>query len=176
MNKVIFSLVVILTLFVLVSNKGMMQKTKAPSFIRKTKEVKIDCPPSLEMYYAIEQYSDSFNIPKEYAYKIAYKETHYQGPFHWSYNHEQNSTAGAVGPMQVMVGTARGINKDGVSRHKLMTDIEYNVMTSMKLMRHLYDLRKSWALALGEYNTGQICVNGYARDVLSNDINWKYYE
>lgn len=176
MNKVIFSLVVILTLFVSMSNKGVVQKEKAPSFIRKTKEAKIDCPPSLEMYYAIERYSDSFNIPKEYAYKIAYKETHYQGPFHWNYNHEQKSTAGAVGPMQVMVGTAMGVNKENVSREKLMTDIEYNVMTSMKLMRHLYDLRKSWAIALGEYNTGQKCVNGYARDVLGDELKWKNYE
>lgn len=176
MNKVIFSLVVILTLFVLMSNKEVVQKEKAPSFIRKTKEVKIDCPPSLEMYYAIERYSDSFNIPKEYAYKIAYKETRYQGPFHWNYNHEQKSTAGAVGPMQVMVGTAIGINKENVSREKLMKDIDYNVMTSMKLMRRLYNLRGSWAVALGEYNTGQACVNGYAQDVLYDEVNWEYYE
>jgi soluble lytic murein transglycosylase-like protein len=75
--------------------------------------------------------------------------------------------------MQVMVSTARWINKDGVSRNKLMNDIEYNVYTSMKLLRILYDKRKNWKLVFGEYNTGRPCVNGYAEKVYLYQLDWK---
>lgn len=174
MNKVFFSLIIVLSLFVSMS-KTYSNKTSKKYFYRKENRIDPGYPPCVQMYMSIEKYADSFNIPKQYAYGIAYKETKYQGPFHWKYNHKLSSTAGAVGPMQVMVGTARGINKDGVDRSRLMTDIEYNVMTSMKLIRRLYNLRGSWAIALGEYNTGRPCINGYARDILNHKTNWKRY-
>lgn len=176
MNKVIFSLVVILTLVVLTSNNKKEASVSAEDFVRMTKDKKEKTPPCMQMYYSIEKYSDSFNIPKKYAYGIAYKETHYQGPFHWGYNYKQKSGAGAIGPMQIMHSTARGLNDDNVSRDKLMSDIEYNVMTSMKLMRKLHNKYGSWGLALGCYNTGHPCVNSYARDILNSNINWKNYE
>ena len=75
--------------------------------------------------------------------------------------------------MQVMVSTARWINKDDVSQNKLMNDIEYNVYTSMKLLRILYDKRKDWKLVFGEYNTGRPCVNGYAEKVYRYQLDWK---
>jgi soluble lytic murein transglycosylase-like protein len=130
-------------------------------------------PPSLKMYKYIKAYADTFDIPLNYAFGIAYAETRYSGPFQWKYNPAQTSCAGAVGPMQVMVSTARYINKDNVSKEKLRTDIKYNVYTSMKLLRRLYDLRGNWKLVFGEYNTGRPCVNGYADRVYNHKINWR---
>jgi hypothetical protein len=144
-----------------------VEEFRRESIIRKTD------PPCIQMYESIEKYSDSFNIPKRYAYGIANAETSYRGPFHWKYRHAQTSCVGAVGPMQVMLSTARWINKDGVSLDRLKNDIEYNVFTSMKLLRILYNKRKNWKLVFGEYNTGRPCINGYAEKVYSHQLNWK---
>ena len=147
--------------------------------IKSTQEVRIPdsidqgAPPSLQMYKYIKAYADTFDIPLRYAFGIAYAETRYEGPFQWKYNPAQISCAGAVGPMQVMVSTARYINKDNVSKEKLRTDIKYNVYTSMKLLRRLHNLRGNWKLVFGEYNTGRPCVNGYAERVYNHKINWR---
>jgi soluble lytic murein transglycosylase-like protein len=130
-------------------------------------------PPCLEVYYRIKEYADSFDIPLRYAFGIAYAETRYEGPFQWKYNPAQTSCVGAVGPMQVMPSTARWINKDQVSSEYLRTNIRYNVYTSMKLLRKLYNLRGDWKLVFGEYNTGRPCVNDYANRVYHHQINWK---
>jgi len=129
-------------------------------------------PASIQMYNYIKQYADTFDIPLRYAFGVANTETGYRGPFHWKYNPAQISSAGAVGPMQVMVSTARWINKDNVSEHKLRTNIEYNVYTSMKLLRRLFIKSKDWRLAFGEYNTGRPCINGYANVVYNYKPNW----
>lgn len=171
MNKIAISIIVILSLFVLMSHKKGVNKEE--HVIRESKYIEDKKPPCLSMHFNIEKYADSFNIPKRYAYGIAYMETKYQGPFHWEYNHKQTSNAGALGPMQVMLSTARGLNKDKVTRDRLKNNIEYNVMTSMKLLRRLYNLRGSWAVAFGEYNTGKPCINGYANQVINHKINWK---
>jgi len=145
--------------------------------VETTQEVRIPdsidqgTPPSLQMYKYIKAYADTFDIPLKYAFGIAKAETGYNGPFHWKYNPAQISCAGAVGPMQVMVSTARGINKDMVSKERLRTDIKYNIYTSMKLLRRLYNLRGNWKLVFGEYNTGRPCVNGYAEKVYNYKLN-----
>ncbi len=141
--------------------------------IRKPNPVTITDPPCMQMYFHIEQYADSFNVPKRYAYGVAAAETGYRGPFHWKYNHAQGSSAGALGPMQVMLETARRNNKDNVSRERLRNDIEYNVMTSMKVLRKLYNIYGDWKVVFGCYNTGRPCVNGYAQRVYSHQIDWK---
>ncbi|NCX06443.1 MAG: lytic transglycosylase domain-containing protein, partial [Actinobacteria bacterium] len=71
-------------------------------------------PPCLQMYYYIEKYSEQYRIPRDYAFGVAWKETRYEGPFHWKYNPGQESCAGAVGPMQIMPATARMMWKDKV--------------------------------------------------------------
>ena len=129
-------------------------------------------PPCLQMYNYITAYADTFNIPLHYAFGIANTETSYRGPFHWNYNPALTSCAGAVGPMQVMVSTARWINKDNVSKERLRTDVKYNVYTSMKLLRKLFIKNRDWKLAFGEYNTGRPCVNGYAIKVYNYKPNW----
>jgi soluble lytic murein transglycosylase-like protein len=128
------------------------------------------------MYYFIEQYADSFDIPKNYAFGIAHLETGYDGPFDWKYNHKRASEAGAVGPMQIMPATARLVNGGKVAKTKLKTNIEYNVMTSMKLLRQLYDKYGDWKLVFGCYNTGRPVVNRYALKVYNYVPDWKIQE
>ncbi len=141
-----------------------------PLIVRK--QVTQNEPPCLQMYHCIREYADTFDIPLKYAFGIAYAETRYGGPFDWKYNPAQTSCVGAVGPMQIMPSTARWINKDQVSVEFLRTNIKYNVYTSMKLLRKLYNLRHDWKLVFGEYNTGRPCVNGYAEKVFNHKINW----
>ena len=128
-------------------------------------------PPCLQMYYHIEKYSEQYGIPKNYAYGIAWKETRYEGPFQWKYDPERESSAGAVGPMQVMPSTAR-MMWDGKMIYKkdLKSNIKLNVETSMKLLRRLYDKYRNWKLVFGAYNTGRPMVNQYAIDVYNYRI------
>jgi soluble lytic murein transglycosylase-like protein len=78
--------------------------------------------------------------------------------------------------MQVMPSTARGLNKDNCTTEKLKNDIEYNVYTSMKLLRKLYDKYGDWKTVFGCYNTGRPCINGYAEKVYNYDFDWKTVE
>jgi len=89
------------------------------SDVRIPDSIDQNSPVSLQMYDHIKEYADSFDIPLKYAFGVANTETGYNGPFHWKYNPAQISSAGAVGPMQVMVSTARWINKDKVSKERL---------------------------------------------------------
>lgn len=177
MNQIRFLLVAVIVLIALVAfreptpvpvkNPNVLELPPLRSPVTKTD------PPCLQMYYYIEKYADSFNIPKRFAYGIAYNETRYEGPFHWTYKHNQTSIANAVGPMQVMRGTANYINHDNVSISKLRNNIEYNVMTSMKLLHKLHNLYGDWKTTFGAYNCGYPCINGYAVKVFNHKINWR---
>jgi len=136
--------------------------------------VSVNNPPSIQMYNAIEKYAEQYGIPKRYAYGVAYKETRYEGPFHWSYKHTQISCAGALGPMQIMLPTGRGHWKgETVTAKRLMNDIDFNVHTSMKVLRKLYDKYGDWKIVFGCYNTGRPIVNNYAVDVYNHQIRFK---
>jgi soluble lytic murein transglycosylase-like protein len=125
------------------------------------------------MYFNIEKFAEKYNIPKRYAYGIAYAETRYEGPFHWKYRPAQTSHAGAVGPMQIMPTTADMMwPKKKVSRDRLKRDIAFNVETSMKLLRRLHDKYGDWKIVFGCYNTGRPMVNGYAEMVYRHQPNW----
>ena len=65
-------------------------------------EVDVASPACLRMYDAIHKYAEIYQVPKNYAFGIAYKETTYRGPFDWKYNHKRTSCVGAIGPMQTM--------------------------------------------------------------------------
>lgn len=145
----------------------------------------VNIPKCMVMYEMIEKYSDIYEIPKYVAYNVAYRETRYEGPFDWTYNPEQGSYAGALGPMQIMPATGRSIyNKimgfeDQITNDDLRTDIELNVMLSMKILRRAYDKHKDWAIVCGKYNTGKVLVNEYARYCSSHKDykeKWVYYE
>ena len=113
-------------------------------------EISVDDPPCLQMYFSIEKFAEQYDIPKRFAYGIAFAETRYEGPFDWNYKHTQTSYAGAIGPMQIMPGTARLMWPDStISNHRLMTDIQFNVETSMKLLRRLHDKYGDWKIVFG---------------------------
>jgi len=129
------------------------------------------------MYESIERYSEKYRIPKRFAYGIAYKETGYGGPFDWDYDHRRTSPVGALGPMQIMPGTAKMMWKgEKISGNKLKNDIDFNVQTSMKLLRHLYDKYKDWKIVFGCYNTGHPLVNQYAIDVYNFNFQTDGYQ
>lgn len=135
-------------------------------------------PISLRMYNSIEKYSKLYKVPKYVAYNVAFKETRYQGPFHWSYLPYQVSSANAVGPMQIITKYAHPFAGKHVSQKELMTNIELNVKVSMKMLRYRYNLHHSWALACGGYNTGRPIINEYANFCSSNKNykkNWITY-
>ena len=148
-------------------------EVKAAQEARIPNSIDQGSPPSLQMYRYIKAYADTFNIPLNYAFGIAHAETRYCGPFHWKYNHAQTSSTGAEGPMQILLSTARYLNKDNVSRERLRTDIEYNIKTSMYYLRRLYNRYKNWPIVFGCYNTGYPRVNDYARRVVNFKIDWK---
>ena len=132
-------------------------------------------PPCLQMYDAIIKYSEEYQIPKRYAFGIAWCETRYGGPFDWDYDHKKISSAGAIGPMQIMPATARGHWKDTTFTNKdLKDDIDFNVHTSMKVLRKLYNKFGDWKIVFGCYNTGRPMVNDYAVRVYNFKINWEF--
>jgi soluble lytic murein transglycosylase-like protein len=137
----------------------------------------ITSPTSMRMYELIEKYSDKYDVPKYIAYNVAFKETRYQGPFHWNYNPSQVSCVGALGPMQIMPGTAKMIAKKHIDNDELMNNLKTNMEISMKLLNNLYKQYKSWSIACGCYNTGRPIVNEYALFCVNNKDyrrNWKY--
>lgn len=131
-------------------------------------DLEVMSPTPMIMYENIEKYSTEYRIPKYIAYNISYLETRYQGPFHWSYNPSQTSCVGALGPMQIMPGTAKLVEDYTVPKHILKTNIQLNIKISMKLLRILYNKYHDWSIVCGCYNTGRPIVNGYARYCVDN--------
>jgi hypothetical protein len=129
-------------------------------------------PPCLQMYYNIEKYAEEYQIPRNYAFGIANAETNYQGPFDWNYNQALTSSAGAVGPMQIMPQYAHPYVDGKFTVNDLKTDIEMNVKASMRMLKKLYSIHGDWKLAFGAYNTGHACINGYAQKVSSYVPNY----
>ena len=108
-------------------------------------------------------------------YALAYLETKYRGPFDGDYKPFLTSSAGAVGPMQIMSSTANFIHEKEINKDSLKYDLELNISTSMKILRYLYDRYKDWGIACGYYNTGHPIVNEYAQFCVSNknyNKNW----
>jgi soluble lytic murein transglycosylase-like protein len=149
------------------------QETEPTPEVRIPDSIDQSSPPCLQMYRYIKAYADTFDIPLKYAFGIAKAETGYNGPFHWKYNPYQTSYAGAEGPMQILLSTARYLNKDNVSRERLRTDIEYNVKTSMGYLRRLHNRYRNWEIVFGYYNTGYPQVNNYAKRVVNHKLNWQ---
>jgi hypothetical protein len=176
----LFSITVISCLVILSSVSSLNSTTESnlePCIeIGKSSGIK-NSPTSLTLHELIEKYSDIYSIPKYIAYNIAFLETRYQGPFHWSYNPSRTSPVGAVGPMQIMPATAKLINKTSVPVNKLRNDIDLNIEISMKLLRRLYNKYPNWAIVCGCYNTGRPIINGYAKFCSTNkdyQKNWNY--
>ena len=172
LNNIKISVVAVISAATTFTATVQIDEPEVKQEIRVSKVTSQNIPACMQMYNYIKQYADSFDIPLRYAFGVAKVETGYRGPFHWNYNHAQGSSAGALGPMQIMLPTARSNNHDNVSRERLRNDIEYNVMTSMKVLRKLYNKYGNWKVVFGCYNTGRPCINGYAERVYNHKINW----
>ena len=125
-------------------------------------------PACLQMYNLIEKKSDENGIPKHILYNVAWLETRYCGPFDWSYNPYQTSSAGAQGPMQIITRYAHKHAGYHVTAKELRTDLELNIDVSCSMLKNLYKTYGRWDLALGYYNTGYPQVNDYAAYGFSN--------
>ena len=168
MFKSIVTIIGALMIYVLTFFYLETKKTQAE--MKELKKISSKSPPCLQMYYYLEKYSEMYGIPKKYAYGVAWKETRYQGPFHWTYSPHQESFAGAVGPMQIMPATATYVSKRWIDKKTLKNNIELNVETSMKILKHLYLVYKDWKIAFGAYNTGKPMINQYALDVYNYNL------
>ena len=161
---VIFTIVGLTAFWIYIKNPIEFTSSDAPIISQ-------DSPPCLQMYYLIEKYAEKYKIPRNYAYGIAYCETRYRNPFQWSYYHKQTSFAGAVGPMQIMLPTARWVwHRRDISREFLKNDIDLNVETSMKYLHYLHNRYNNWKLVFGCYNTGRPMINQYALNVYNYKI------
>lgn len=171
MNKLKFLTLAIVTVLVFLFF-ARVNRNQEPTVSMLKSEVTTADPPSIQMYFYIEKYSQEFDIPRNFAYGIAYCETRYGGPFDWNYNPYRTSPVGALGPMQVMPTTAKFINGTRPTNETLKTDIAYNVRTSMKLLRYLKDKYRDWKVVFGCYNTGRPVINGYAHNVYNFKPTW----
>jgi hypothetical protein len=70
--------------------------------------------------------------------------------------------------MQIITRWAHPYAGRHVSQRELMTNIDLNVMISMKMLRARYDTYHSWALSCGGYNTGSPIINDYAHYCATN--------
>jgi len=125
-------------------------------------------PVCLQMYSCIEKYSKIYRVPRHIAFNVAFRETHYQGPFHWSYTPNHRSSAGAVGPMQIITKYSHRFAGRRVTEKELMTNVDLNVSVSMKMLRKWFEIYRDWGKACGGYNTGSPVLNDYAMYCVSN--------
>ena len=168
--KVVILMVVLLGITLMsFNNKGSITDR-----VNETGLVVNDSTPSIKMYNSIIKWSAEYDIPVQYAFALAYTETSYKGPAHVDYKSGLVSKSGALGPMQINLGTAKLYLEDGekVTKKILKNDIDFNVMMSMRIIRELKDTYGSWGKAFGAYNTGKPIVNKYAKNILSNKFVW----
>jgi soluble lytic murein transglycosylase-like protein len=171
----ILCLLIIASFLIFTSTKLLGTEENTHNENQIYKYVEVENPIPLEMYENLEKYSNEYDIPKHVFYNIAYLETRYRGPFDWDYNPYLVSSAGALGPMQIMPSTADLICKENTSNKKLKTDIELNISISAKLLRKLYDKYGDWEIVCGCYNTGKPIINEYAHFCATNknyQKNW----
>jgi soluble lytic murein transglycosylase-like protein len=124
----------------------------------------VNVPDCILMYDYIEKYSEIYDIPRYIAYNVAWRETRYGGPFDMDYDPRQGSSAGALGPMQIMTSTANSkVYTDSlITNSELRDNIELNIIISMKILKRSYDRYGNWKIVCGKYNTGKEIINEYA--------------
>jgi soluble lytic murein transglycosylase-like protein len=167
-------LILMVVLFGTVSLMSFNNKSSIIDRVNETGLIVNDSTPSIKMYNAIMKWSAEYDIPVQYAFALAYTESRYKGPAHVDYKSGLVSKSGALGPMQIKLGTAKLFLEDGekVTKKLLRNDIDFNVMMSMRIIRELKDMYGTWGKAFGAYNTGKPIVNKYAKNILSNKFVW----
>jgi len=128
------------------------------------------------MYNAIVLYADSFDIPLNVAFNIAYLETRYRGPSDSLYDHRKTSKCGALGAMQIMPQYASHYAGFKVTKQALRDSLELNVFISMKIMSENYKKTKCWKKAAGKYHTGKACIDTYAKKAVLPNYECRWVE
>lgn len=181
MVKIVYIIIFFLLIWVgwSVLKYEVKEEKLTPQFKLEQAGLSPNSPPCLKTYFLIEKYSKQYKVPKYIAYSVAFKETQYKGPFDWDYDPFVSSGAGAHGAMQIMLSTANYINDTTTKRSVLKNNLEYNISTSMKLLRALYKQYHNWGIACGCYNTGSPIMNEYAKFCINNKDymkNWVNYD
>jgi len=135
----------------------------------KTSEYIKLSPESYQVYIFINTYCKLYDVPVKYAYRVASLETGWLNPFQLKYNAYRVSLTDALGPMQVLLSTAKDVWKDdSIMRNKLLYDIEFNIKTSIKYQQQLYSQYNDWKIVYSIYNSGYADLNDYAKTVTLN--------
>jgi soluble lytic murein transglycosylase-like protein len=169
MRNLLYGILILFVLgILLVSGFTESEKPVERTIPESREDITLSGPPCVQMYECIEKYAEMYGVPKQYAFGIAYQETRYRGLTDWEYDHRQISSASALGPMQILYSTAKGLwPKENFTKEKLRDDIDFNVETSMKFLARLYDRYHDWKIVFGYYNTGYPKVNDYAIKVVN---------
>ena len=152
------------------ANTSSIMAKENPFLVEQYVQQYIDnTAPSVQVYYSIKKYCKVYNVPEEYAFKVAYIESGWKGPLQWKYNpYDKISSANAYGAMQVLQSTAQDVWKDkSITKEQLLNDVDFNVHTSIKYMRQLHDSHGSWGKVFSVYNTGYTTLNDYAMSVVN---------
>lgn len=108
-----------------------------------------------QIEYYINEYSNIYDVPKDVIYAVAKIESGYG--LHKNYNPFVISSAGAVGPMQVMINTAQDImNKPRLTKKELLYDVKLNIECGVKYLSMMYNRYGNWELTLISYNAGPV--------------------
>lgn len=122
-------------------------------------------PPNIQTLYYSQKYSDSLGVPYQQIRRSLEKETGFMGLFHFSYNPYQISSAGALGPLQVMKNTGRFIMRDNdIHKDDLLYNIPLNIKAGTKYAKYLLN-KYSPEVAWTKYNGSSDSVNNYGRSV-----------
>jgi soluble lytic murein transglycosylase-like protein len=171
---------VLICLLVLLAGWKILEPENAAAAVEvSTATLDNDSPESLRLYYLIEKYSKQYGVPKHIAYNMAYRETRFQGPFHWHYNPYVTSSGGAIGAMQMKLATASEVFGGKLNAAKLNANLDLNVKLSMCYLHQLYRRYKNWGKACGCYNTGKPIENEYATYCINNKdykAQWVYFK
>ena len=157
----------------LLASLFFMAEPKDPYLGEMSEDEIVNSAPAIQMYFYIKKYSKQYGVPEAYAFAVAYQESRYKGPLDLNYEHRLTSSAGAVGPMQIIPQYAHSYAGRRVTAQELRNNIQLNVKVSMKMLRKWYDIHHDWGLAAGAYNTGQPVMNGYARAVINKEYYWE---
>lgn len=111
-----------------------------------------------QIEYYIKKYSMKYEVPKNIILAVIEIESGYGN--HNNYNPHVISSVGALGPMQVMLTTARDImNNPKITKDELLNNIELNINCGVKYLSMMYNIYNNWELTLISYNAGPSRAN-----------------
>lgn len=139
--------------------------------VTETLERYIDlAPKSYQTWYYTKKYLKVYkNVPVKMAKNILRQETGFTHPLDFKYNPHLTSSAGAVGPWQIMPSTGKYVGGSQVTANKLKMDVNLNSKIGIKYLSSLIK-QYGYLHAAGFYNTGYVKVNNYAINAVKGVI------